>query len=128
MRFVVTGAAGFIGSHLAETLLAAGHEVVSVDSYTDYYDPAVKERNASGLDVLRLDLARDELDFSGWDGVFHLAGQPGGVPLLAAAVVVLGVRVDAEDVVALLEQGLPEVRADEPRGSGDDVSHRSTIP
>ena len=77
MRFVVTGAAGFIGSHLAETLLAAGHEVVGIDSFTDYYDPAVKERNASGLDVLRLDLARDELDFSGWDGVFHLAGQPG---------------------------------------------------
>jgi nucleoside-diphosphate-sugar epimerase len=37
----------------------------------------VKERNASGIDVWRLDLAHDELDFSGWDGVFHLAGQPG---------------------------------------------------
>ena len=37
----------------------------------------MKERNASGLDVRRLDLARDELDFAGWDGVFHLAGQPG---------------------------------------------------
>ena len=58
MRYVVTGAAGFIGSHLAEALLAAGHEVVGIDSFTDYYDPAVKERNASGLDVRRLDLAR----------------------------------------------------------------------
>jgi UDP-glucuronate 4-epimerase len=77
MRYVVTGAAGFIGSHLAEALLAAGHEVVGIDSFTDYYDPALKERNASGLDVKRLDLARDELDFTGWDGVFHLAGQPG---------------------------------------------------
>lgn len=77
MRYVVTGAAGFIGSHLAEELLSAGHEVVGIDSFTDYYDPAVKERNASGLDVKRLDLARDELDFTGWDGVFHLAGQPG---------------------------------------------------
>jgi UDP-glucuronate 4-epimerase len=77
VRYVVTGAAGFIGSHLAETLLAAGHEVVGIDSFTDYYDPALKERNASGLDVRRLDLARDELDFAGWDGVFHLAGQPG---------------------------------------------------
>jgi UDP-glucuronate 4-epimerase len=73
----VTGAAGFIGSHLAEALLAAGHEVVGIDSFTDYYDPALKERNASGIDVKRLDLARDELDFTGWDGVFHLAGQPG---------------------------------------------------
>jgi UDP-glucuronate 4-epimerase len=77
MKYVVTGAAGFIGSHLAEELLAAGHEVVGIDSFTDYYDPALKERNASGLDVRRLDLARDELDFAGWDGVFHLAGQPG---------------------------------------------------
>jgi len=77
VRYLVTGAAGFIGSHLAEALLAAGHEVLGVDSFTDYYDPAVKERNASGLDVSRLDLARDELDFTGWDGVFHLAGQPG---------------------------------------------------
>ena len=77
MRYLVTGAAGFIGSHLAEALSAAGHEVLGIDSFTDYYDPAVKERNAAGLDVRRLDLARDELDFAGWDGVFHLAGQPG---------------------------------------------------
>jgi UDP-glucuronate 4-epimerase len=77
VRYVVTGAAGFIGSHLAEALIGAGHEVVGIDSFTDYYDPALKERNASGLDVRRLDLAEDELDFSGLDGVFHLAGQPG---------------------------------------------------
>jgi UDP-glucuronate 4-epimerase len=77
VRYVVTGAAGFIGSHLAEALLAAGHEVVGIDSFTDYYDPAVKEENAAGLDVRRLDLAADELDFRGFDGVFHLAGQPG---------------------------------------------------
>src|ERR671935_2776386 len=77
MRFVVTGAAGFIGSHLAETLLAAGHEVVGIDCFTDYYDQALKEENARGLDVRTLDLSRDELDFAGFDGVFHLAGQPG---------------------------------------------------
>lgn len=77
MRYVVTGAAGFIGSHLAEALLAAGHEVVAVDCLTDYYDPALKEENARGLDLLRLDLAEEELDLQGVDGVFHLAGQPG---------------------------------------------------
>ena len=77
MRYVVTGAAGFIGSHLAEALLADGHEVVGWDSFTDYYDPALKEENARGLDVRRLDLAADELDLAGVDGVFHLAGQPG---------------------------------------------------
>lgn len=77
MRVIVTGAAGFIGSHLAEALLAAGHDVVGIDSFTDYYDPALKERNARDLDVRRIDLARDPLDFAGFDGVFHLAGQPG---------------------------------------------------
>ena len=77
MRYVVTGAAGFIGSHLAEALKAAGHEVRGIDCFTDYYDPALKEENARGLDVQRLDLAEDPLDFAGVDGVFHLAGQPG---------------------------------------------------
>ena len=77
MRYIVTGAAGFIGSHLAETLVAAGHDVVGVDSYTDYYDRALKEENARGLDVLRSDLADDDLDLDGVDGVFHLAAQAG---------------------------------------------------
>jgi UDP-glucuronate 4-epimerase len=77
VRYVVTGAAGFIGSHLAESLVALGHEVHGIDCFTDYYDPALKEENARGLDVQRLDLAEDTLDFGGFDGVFHLAGQPG---------------------------------------------------
>ena len=77
MRYVVTGAAGFIGSHLAEALRRGGHEVVGIDCFTDYYDPALKEENARGLDVRRVDLAEDALDFAGFDGVFHLAGQPG---------------------------------------------------
>lgn len=77
MRYVVMGAAGFIGSHLAEALQAAGHEVLGLDCFTDYYDPALKEENARGLDMRRLDLAEDELDLSACDGVFHLAGQPG---------------------------------------------------
>jgi UDP-glucuronate 4-epimerase len=77
MRYVVTGAAGFIGSHLAEALLQGGHEVLGVDSFTDYYDPALKEENAAGLDVARVDLAEEDLELDGVDGVFHLAGQPG---------------------------------------------------
>ena len=77
MRFVVTGAAGFIGSHLTEALRARGDEVVAVDCFTDYYDPALKEDNASAYDVARLDLAADDLALDGFDGVFHLAGQPG---------------------------------------------------
>jgi UDP-glucuronate 4-epimerase len=77
MRYVVTGAAGFIGSHLAEALQSAGHEVTGIDCFTDYYGPTRKEENAAGLDVARIDVAEDELDLDGVDGVFHLAGQPG---------------------------------------------------
>jgi nucleoside-diphosphate-sugar epimerase len=77
MRYVVTGAAGFIGSHLAERLQVDGHDVVGLDAFTDYYDPALKEENARDLDVRRVDLADDPLDFAGFDGIFHLAGQPG---------------------------------------------------
>lgn len=77
MRYVVTGAAGFIGSNLARSLERDGHEVLGIDCFTDYYDTAVKERNARGLDIARIDLAGDDLDFAGCDGVFHLAGQPG---------------------------------------------------
>jgi UDP-glucuronate 4-epimerase len=77
MRYLVTGAAGFIGSHLSEALGARGHDHVGVDCFTDYYDVALKEENARDLDVRRLDLAEDELDLDGIDGVFHLAGQPG---------------------------------------------------
>ena len=77
MRFVVTGAAGFIGSHLSEALQARGDEVLGLDCFTDYYDPALKHENARELDVRTVDLAEDAIDFRGFDGVFHLAGQPG---------------------------------------------------
>ncbi|MCS7007752.1 MAG: NAD-dependent epimerase/dehydratase family protein [Thermoleophilia bacterium] len=77
MRYVVTGAAGFIGSHLLQALLDHGHDAVGWDAFTDYYDPALKEENAAGLPVERIDLVEDPLPLEGVEGVFHLAGQPG---------------------------------------------------
>jgi UDP-glucuronate 4-epimerase len=77
MKYLVTGAAGFVGSQLAEALAARGHDVIGVDCFTDYYDVEEKERNADGLDVRRVDLADGPLELAGVDGVFHLAGQPG---------------------------------------------------
>jgi UDP-glucose 4-epimerase len=85
VRILVTGAAGFIGSQLAERLLVDGHEVVALDSFHPYYARRVKERNAAGLKAhprcrfLETDLARDDLAAAvrGVEGVAHLAAQPG---------------------------------------------------
>jgi nucleoside-diphosphate-sugar epimerase len=84
VKALLTGVAGFIGSHLAERLIAEGHTVVGVDALTDYYDPELKRANlatiaADGLDVVEGDLNRLDLDslLQGVDVVFHLAGQPG---------------------------------------------------
>lgn len=85
---VVTGAAGFIGSHLSARLLEEGRDVVGVDSLTDYYDPTRKIDNLSSLlDEPRfrlevVDLASTGIDhlLRGATRVFHLAGQPGVRP------------------------------------------------
>lgn len=79
MRYLVTGAAGFIGSQLMERLLEDGHDVVGIDSFTDYYDLALKEENAAGKEILRFDLAEQGLAglADGADGIFHIAAQPG---------------------------------------------------
>jgi len=82
---VVTGCAGFVGSHLVERLLADGWRVRGVDAFTDYYPRVEKEANLAGVvmdaafELLELDLSRDELAplLADRPVVFHLAAQPG---------------------------------------------------
>jgi UDP-glucose 4-epimerase len=87
-RVVVTGAAGFIGSHLCDRLLADGHDVVGIDSFSDYYERSRKKENLEAarsnerftlveLDLVDGDVARA---LRGAAVVFHLAGQPGVRP------------------------------------------------
>lgn len=84
MRILVTGAAGFIASHLCEKLRDLGHEVVGLDNFNDYYSSDLKRLNASdlkakGIDVIEIDL-NDNLQTvfqNPYDYIYHLAAQPG---------------------------------------------------
>lgn len=85
MRNLVTGAAGFVGSHLCEHLLSRGDEVVGIDCFTDYYATDRKLANVTPLlaedrfQFHSVDLRHAPLDdlLAGVDVVYHLAGQPG---------------------------------------------------
>jgi UDP-glucuronate 4-epimerase len=85
MRLLVTGSAGFIGSHTVERLLADGHHVRGVDCFTDNYDPELKRANVAAVldhphhELVEADLVTADPHelLDGVDAVLHLAGQPG---------------------------------------------------
>lgn len=83
-RALVTGAAGFVGSHLCEALVARGDDVVGVDCFTPYYDRVLKDANAAvvrsaGVELVEADLRTTDVGalLDGIDVVYHQAGQPG---------------------------------------------------
>jgi UDP-glucuronate 4-epimerase len=89
MNFLVTGGAGFIGSHVCERLLATGHAVWAFDDLNAFYDPAIKQRTVAALQSADKGFAfvegdltdREALDsvFQGvrFDQVIHLAARAG---------------------------------------------------
>lgn len=114
MKVLLTGGAGFIGSHLAERLLAAGHDVVCLDNFNDFYDPAIKQRNieralaSPGYTLVTGDiLDRELLDrlfdrHCGIDCIAHLAAYAGVRPSIERPEIYQ--RVNIEGTLNLLER------------------------
>lgn len=89
MRVLVTGGAGFIGSHLVEKLLSDGHDVAILDDFNDYYDPKIKRANISAVakdvmlqevDLRDAEKVADVFRKESFDAIFHLAARAGVRP------------------------------------------------
>ncbi|PMB43816.1 UDP-glucose 4-epimerase [Fischerella thermalis CCMEE 5205] len=84
-KSIVTGAAGFIGSHLVEALLKRGEEVIGIDEFNDYYNPTIKRKNIAHLqNHPRFTLVEGNIQFLDWktllknvDVIYHQAAQAG---------------------------------------------------
>lgn len=114
LRVLITGGAGFIGSHFSERMVARGHAVIALDNFNDYYDPAVKRRNVRalterGADAYRL-VEGDILDAGTVNAIFaegridavvHLAARAGVRPSIQEPA--LYQRVNVEGTANLLE-------------------------
>src|SRR5690349_18974139 len=89
MRILVTGGAGFIGSHLVQRLLASGQGVVILDDFNDFYDPAIKRANVAatkGAELVEGDIRDSAAVARAFerrpDAVVHLAARAGVRPSL----------------------------------------------
>ena len=89
MKILVTGGAGFIGSHVAARFLRDGHEVSLVDDFNDYYDPRIKRANVAALggaarlfegDIRDRDFVEGVISEGAFDAIIHLAARAGVRP------------------------------------------------
>jgi len=111
MKVLVTGAAGFIGSHLSERLLAEGREVVGVDNFDDFYDPRIKRQNIAGclknkkFRLIEADIrdagAMDKTVGEGVGIIVHLAARAGVRPSIVQPLLYADVNING--TMALLE-------------------------
>lgn len=112
MHCLVTGGAGFIGSHLCEALLAQGHTVVALDNFNDYYDPRLKWRNLEPLtqrpgftvvkgDILDLEKLQSLFGAHSFAAIIHLAARAGVRPSIAQPM--LYEQVNIQGTMNLLE-------------------------
>lgn len=113
MKILVTGGAGFIGSHLVERLLVRRHEVVCLDSFNDFYDPRTKRKNVQAAmassrytlvdgDILNRELLERVFSEGGFETVVHLAAYAGVRPSIESPD--LYQRVNIEGTINVLEQ------------------------
>ena len=109
MKALITGAAGFIGSHLCERLLGDGWRVVGIDNFDDFYDPQIKRHNIAGclqnknFQLIEADIRdRDAMDQATSDGVeiiVHLAARAGVRPSIEQPLLYADVNVNGTTVL-----------------------------
>jgi UDP-glucuronate 4-epimerase len=102
-KILVTGGAGFIGSHLCEALLVNGSELVVIDDFNDFYDPAIKRKNIAGIrdritlvegDIRDTALVDSIFAQHQFDKVFHLAARAGVRPSIADPRLYISTNID----------------------------------
>ena len=118
MKVLVTGAAGFIGSHLCERLLGDGREVVGIDNFDDFYDPEIKRRNVAdcleneNFELIEADIrdgaAMGDAAGKGVEIIVHLAAKAGVRPSIEKPLLYADVNINGTGILleAAREQGI----------------------
>jgi len=118
MNILLTGGAGFIGSHVSERLLGRGDDVTVLDNFNDFYDPAIKRDNAARLEratIVEGDIRDEELVArlfreQAFDAVIHLAAMAGVRPSLLDPLHYIDVNVRGTQILLRQVERRPEVR------------------